>query len=816
MVVRFVCVIRVPVCARVPRVCPGSPRCLFPFRYCRFKRRLAFSGSISQVLSRSLSFPKSLLQTLPSLANLMNAKSLVFDLAYTLPRASLEADMDLPQLTRGTHAVGSMPRLPAKPTSQAHRRSSSMLVVPGRPSTALHKRTHSSSDRPSSAPTQFHREWELVRKERALLTGLVATSQQGSSTRVAMACLCNMAIRDEAMAQAAEASGDHELATSLLAAATKAAAARRAAAESLVGAQIDSSLAEATRYCHCSSDLITRLAVAANEAVATRRTDAVAMRTMEAVATRTTAATQPAECLTSMWVMGERVLGETIGRRVMDEPLPLETAAKSSYANRLTAEAAAARRKSSIAQHAVLSEHATGERVQGESTIGRRVVDASMETAAKRSYADRLAAEAAAARRKSSIAQHAVLIEHSKDERELEPTDTKAMRSFADGRTAEADAAAENAKIDAAAKRQELLRELLVAKLVAEQQAAAANREQHRQAKAAKAAAESAKVEAAATKRTARPENDRQYPPCRLMPEEASEKAARRCREREVALELKQQINSQRREREKRAADEARLEAAQRRFAELTARGEQRQAAQQAALERRQIEMQRVALSAACAELTAGCPAGLVQQATELGDAALDIDVEQEMDIVLERTSKLCTALKDVAAKAEAKTDASEASCVVSWSLVARFAACHRRQVLWRRALKLPPPPVIVLYHGTRSANVDAIVKEGFRLPDGATVKFSTNLASRHGTATIFASLSFCRALLHADGSRATFLLLGLPGDEGPIDHAQATYVFSEEAALLPCYLPQGTEHACELADLTREVARACLNLNRG
>jgi hypothetical protein len=196
--------------------------------------------------------------------------------------------------------------------------------------------------------------------------------------------------------------------------------------------------------------------------------------------------------------------------------------------------------------------------------------------------------------------------------------------------------------------------------------------------------------------------------------------------------------------------------------------------------------------------------------------AALDIDVEQEMDIVLERTSKLCTAFTDVAAKAEAKTDASETSCVVSWSLAARFAACHRRQVLWRRALKLPPPPVMVLYHGTRSVNVDAIVKEGFRLPDGAAVKFSTNLASRHGTATIFASLSFCRALLHADGSRATFLLLGLPGDEGPIDHAQATYVFSEEAALLPCYLPQGTEHACELAALTREVARVCLNLNHG
>ena len=33
MVVRFVCVIRVPVCARVSRVCPGSPRCLFTVQY---------------------------------------------------------------------------------------------------------------------------------------------------------------------------------------------------------------------------------------------------------------------------------------------------------------------------------------------------------------------------------------------------------------------------------------------------------------------------------------------------------------------------------------------------------------------------------------------------------------------------------------------------------------------------------------------------------------------------------------------------------------------------------------------------------------
>ena len=246
-----------------------------------------------------------------------------------------------------------------------------------------------------------------------------------------------------------------------------------------------------------------------------------------------------------------------------------------------------------------------------------------------------------------------------------------------------------------------------------------------------------------------------------------------------------------------------------RRDAEHKQAAQHRQAAQQAALERQQMEAQRVAVSAARAELTAGCPAGLVQRATELGVdiamVALEFDVEKELDAVLSKGRELCTALRT---KVEAKADATE-SCVASWSLAARFVACHRRQELWRRALQLPPPPVLVLFHGTRSANAEAIVAEGLRLPDGAAVKFSTNLASRHGTGSIFASLNFARALLHADGPRATFLLLGLPGDDGPIDHAKATFVFSEEAALLPCYLPQGTEHARELARLAREVARA-------
>ena len=39
MVVRFVCVISVPVCARVSRVCPGSPRCFCSWYNIRNARR---------------------------------------------------------------------------------------------------------------------------------------------------------------------------------------------------------------------------------------------------------------------------------------------------------------------------------------------------------------------------------------------------------------------------------------------------------------------------------------------------------------------------------------------------------------------------------------------------------------------------------------------------------------------------------------------------------------------------------------------------------------------------------------------------------
>ena len=80
--------------------------------------------------------------------------------------------------------------------------------------------------------------------------------------------------------------------------------------------------------------------------------------------------------------------------------------------------------------------------------------------------------------------------------------------------------------------------------------------------------------------------------------------------------------------------------------------------------------------------------------------------------------------------------------------------------------------------------------------------------AGRHGTPTIFASLNFSRALLHADGPEATFLLLGLlPHGATPCDHAQATYVFSEEAQLLPCFLPKGTQQAQDLAGVAHAAA---------
>lgn len=56
------------------------------------------------------------------------------------------------------------------------------------------------------------------------------------------------------------------------------------------------------------------------------------------------------------------------------------------------------------------------------------------------------------------------------------------------------------------------------------------------------------------------------------------------------------------------------------------------------------------------------------------------------------------------------------------------------------------------------------------------------------------------------------FVCLALPGHAGqPCDHAQQTYMFEEEAALLPCFLTGNAADAKHLAERAVRVARAVL-----
>ena len=830
----------------------------------------------------------------------MNARGSSFiplKLALTPPHASERDGTDIsqpncrpPTATRSTAGAAQ-----SKPLPQVlHGPSSSISQSVGKPLSVARtpQATQSSSKRPSSATSGFHDEWQQLVKERAHLSALVATSPQGS-TQAERDAWRSTQTRNEAAAQASEASGDHVLASAYLAAAEAAAATRRAAAE----AAGLSSWYERLVNVHPSvkNAVDHALVQAANEADATRATAAAP----PAARVSNGAFAGPGRDFSHADAIGYRMVSSPLDqwramsrdmRRDMSSPLDQWRAMRGA----LEFAAAGARyeprgawswpgnqtRRSQLVacqlqahepgkpvrmftaipqQRRKLGEHAIGER-HGEHHVERHGErHGERELRAESVMRDRTAgtsnwyeqciaptlnealetvrvaaspflvtasptgtgAKKPLATRESTVlalSKQAVDQRAENDIRGLGvhvalPIEPAARPSHADrledaiaARRSEAAERLTDAMKAAAARRREVARERAPRNSAAAAGAqfkdlAAAEKAAAEKVAAEKAAAEKAAAEKAATDEAAA---------------ENARAAARRCREREIALELKQQLELQRREREKRTAEEARLEVIQRRDAEHKQAAQHRQAAQQAALERQQIEAQRVAVSAARAELTAGCPTRLVQRATELGVdiamVALELDVEKELDAVLSKGRELCTALREALVtaltKVEAKFDATE-SCVASWSLAARFVACHRRQELWRRALQLPPPPVLVLFHGTRCSNTEAIVAEGFRLPDGAAVKFSTNLASRHGTGSIFASLNFARALLHADGPRATFLLLALPGDDGPIDHAKATFVFSEEAALLPCYLPQGTEHARELARLAREVARA-------
>ena len=218
---------------------------------------------------------------------------------------------------------------------------------------------------------------------------------------------------------------------------------------------------------------------------------------------------------------------------------------------------------------------------------------------------------------------------------------------------------------------------------------------------------------------------------------------------------------------------------------------------------------------------------------------------------------------------------ASEAT-IVKLPLAARWVACYRVQAMAAQQSATSPPPVLVVYHGTRAEVVPAITQEGLRLPDGVAVRHSTALSLMHGAsgARIFATLNFSRAALHAtaavvpslgpshgsswhapsppttarppfsaiaspraplprpttalgersrqsanqavsDGGQeqeakagSVFLLLALPGKgSSPCDHAKSTYMFADEASLLPCFLPAGTRDAQRLADRTLQAA---------
>ena len=61
-------------------------------------------------------------------------------------------------------------------------------------------------------------------------------------------------------------------------------------------------------------------------------------------------------------------------------------------------------------------------------------------------------------------------------------------------------------------------------------------------------------------------------------------------------------------------------------------------------------------------------------------------------------------------------------------------------------------------------------------------------------------------------GTGSVFLLLALPGaGSSPCDHAKSTYMFAEEAMLLPCFLPAGVHEAQRMAEWAVQAAMRVL-----
>ena len=570
----------------------------------------------------------------------MNARGSSFiplKLALTPPHASERDGTDIsqpncrpPTATRSTAGAAQ-----SKPLPQVLHGPSSSISV-GKPLSVARtpQATQSSSKRPSSATSGFHDEWQQLVKERAHLSALVATSPQGSTQT-----------RNEAAAQASEASGDHVLASAYLAAAEAAAATRRAAAE----AAGLSSWYERLVNVHPSvkNAVDHALVQAANEADATRATAAAP----PAARVSNGAFAGPGRDFSHADAIGYRMVSSPLDQwramsrdmsRDMSSPLDQWRAMRGA----LEFAAAGARyeprgawswpgnqtRRSQLVacqlqahepgkpvrmftaipqQRRKLGEHAIGERHgehhverhgerHGERELRAESVMRDRTAGTSNWYEQRIAptlnealetvrvaaspflvtasptgtgSKKPLAARESTVlalSKQAVDQRAENDIRGLGvhvalPIEPAARPSHADrledaiaARRSEAAERLTDAMKAAAARRREVARERAPRNSAAAARAqfkdlAAAEKAAAEKVAAEKAAAEKAAAEKAATDEAAA---------------ENARAAARRCREREIALELKQQLELQRREREKRTAEEARLEVIRRRDAD--------------------------------------------------------------------------------------------------------------------------------------------------------------------------------------------------------------------------------------------------------
>ena len=274
-------------------------------------------------------------------------------------------------------------------------------------------------------------------------------------------------------------------------------------------------------------------------------------------------------------------------------------------------------------------------------------------------------------------------------------------------------------------------------------------------------------------------------------------KALRRCRARKWADLQKKRQAAQLLEHSKAAHAKARREYIERMATSTASRQAQLTAVQQAAKKSLELATEAEAEDAArCSLLSSGI--------------VTDMESDQLHELVarvVQTANALCNDLRADMSGTPSQAG-SNATCIMHLPLAARWCARY-----WAETGAMAPP-VLAVYHGTRSEVVEAVCKEGLRLPDGNAVRYSTTLSMSHGSnARIFASLNFERALLHSSDHASVFLCLALPGQETlPCDHAQTTYMFSEESQLLPCHLLNSSAAAQCVAENALQIVHRILD----